>query len=96
MSTKHTPVPWKAEKSGIYDAEGYCVVRRHPQDDGRYGANAAFIVRARNNHDALLAAAKRVLQGRCLSIDFDHNRTLEALDLRAALDAAITNAEKER
>lgn len=57
--------------------------------EGAREANAAFIVRACNAHDDLVAAAKRVLSSQWASIDYEHNRTPEACDVRAQLIAAL-------
>lgn len=70
MTTQHTPTPWKVCDIAVNDqwhvgstigaadpADGrrVCDVSRIPAN---YQANAAFIVRACNAHDALVAALK--------------------------------------
>jgi len=73
--SEHTPTPWKLRKlvtnchytaiDGGDWAELANVVTRLDDDkqDHRQGsANAAFIIRAVNNHDRLLAACKELLE----------------------------------
>ena len=84
---KHTPLPWKVDFADephwpIGYAPGYPVCRmvRGPVGaDGEDRANAAFIVRACNAHDDLLAAAKMAVK--------------REGDYLGALDAAIAKAE---
>lgn len=60
----HTPTPWSAEPLGL----GTAVAITSPSGDicyltlqpARARANAAFIVRAVNAHDALVAALEKV------------------------------------
>jgi hypothetical protein len=63
--TKHTPTPWSVQRYGNYNgfsiwAPGAgCVAERwSPSEDKEtpFEANAKFICRAVNSHDALLAA----------------------------------------
>lgn len=66
--SQHTPAPWSvAECSGIHDhmvVDSMGVVIAEIYDaDGRYAANAAFIVRACNHHETLLAALKDAIDG---------------------------------
>lgn len=64
MSTKHTPTPWKEGKSSapmteciILSESGYVIGEVYNcQDNPENTANAAFIVRACNSHDALVEA----------------------------------------
>lgn len=46
--TKHTPGPWKAEKSGIYSDQSLVVAMRHPQEENheKWKANARLIAEA--------------------------------------------------
>lgn len=63
---KHTPTPWKID---LYNST--LVVSNHPKKDGKYTVartdgtesvyNAAFIVRAANAHDDLLALLKQAV-----------------------------------
>ena len=69
MTAQHTPTPWVARSSGprsAYfsviaesDRRQVCSVvpRLHGSSCSEWEANAEFIVRACNSHDALLAAA---------------------------------------
>lgn len=43
--------------------------------------------------EAMREALQLALRSRWLSIDYDHNRTKEACDIRAAMRAAIAKAE---
>lgn len=59
MITEHTPVPWHVGGDGriVYEETGYAIcnaVVYHGKWDGQ--ENAAFIVRAANAHDDLVAA----------------------------------------
>ena len=59
MSTKHTPGPWKISRddaSMIRASDGSPLAFTGSKDLERDDINAAFIVRACNNHEALLAA----------------------------------------
>ena len=66
----HTPTPWtlNAEREKIEDADGEFVTRlslsRYHDDraDPIAEANAAFIVRACNSHDELVAALRALLR----------------------------------
>lgn len=69
--TIHTPTPWKVsigDTQTIIGPDGQCTAIAHgPQGEwGKVGAehraNAAFIVRAVNAHEELLAAARAVNQ----------------------------------
>ena len=42
----------------------------------------------------MLAVLKRAIASRWLSIDFDHNRTTEAVEIRREICAAIDNADE--
>jgi len=71
MSAQHTPTPWKAVRENAHPtggallgvfvdrADGSCIAETFSncgQSDAECRANAAFIVRACNAHDALVAA----------------------------------------
>ena len=66
---KHTPLPWYKTASSpdgyIYGADNKCIVEFGPttaghMDEERW-ANAEFVVRACNAHDALLAAVNTLI-----------------------------------
>ena len=88
METKHTPTPWKAEKGRTVmhvtgQHFGVCQISTTgyrgdtPEDKRMYAeraeANAAFIVRAVNAHDELVAALEDV---RAYAADFTHGDRL--------------------
>lgn len=97
---KHTPTPWtvgpanqKAHEdshAGIHGADGFIVAEVQADvEELPAGANAAFIVKACNSHDALVEALKELR----FSLAFDgqicpinQKRYLE--DINAALAAA--------
>lgn len=56
--TQHTAGPWRPEKAGVYDANGQCVCRRHPEAEREWTANARLIAAA----PALLAACEAATQ----------------------------------
>lgn len=62
MSAKHSPLPWKCTRECIIDnanapvAECDALALSQRMDE----ANAAFIVRAVNAHDELIAALERI------------------------------------
>jgi hypothetical protein len=62
MSKTHTPTPW-IEKFGTISGPGgfyiASVTASFPEHDELQEANAAFIVRAANSHEDLLALLKR-------------------------------------
>ena len=85
QAASHTPGPWKAEKPGIYSADGVCVAMRHPESGPEFTANARLIAAA----PALLAACKRLLVSLEWSIPADKMDRSEQVDtLRAAIAAA--------
>jgi hypothetical protein len=67
----HTPLPWKLgpTQDTVDDANGVELLVLNVNDYGSdddpkplpYAANAAFIVRAVNNHHALVAACKELM-----------------------------------
>jgi hypothetical protein len=99
---QHTALPWKLgpTQDTVEDAEGVELVRMvedHVRYDGEadhylvlpYAANAAFIVRAVNNHAALLQALKDVM-----AVHRQHPRNGEPW-VDTAGRAAIANAEEQ-
>jgi len=60
-TAKHTPTPWSRYKNAAHGPEGDCVFVCNGIDSPN-DANAEFIVRAVNSHEALLAAAKDAIE----------------------------------
>lgn len=64
--TEHTPTPWfyHAGLEGdliTCDPEGVvCRIPNHPENAAYWEANARFIVKAANNHDALVKALEEI------------------------------------
>jgi hypothetical protein len=61
--TKHTPTPWGESNypGDIVDSDGELLATAYSMDDGICaGANAAFIVRAVNSHEQLVAALNKI------------------------------------
>jgi hypothetical protein len=94
---QHTALPWKLgpTQDTVEDANGIELLRMYEIDheaatyfDLPYAANAAFIVRAVNNHAALLAALKELLKWS--SSEYQCNPRINA-----AAEAAIAKAEEE-
>ena len=75
--TQHTPVPWSLEYRRWITSGDVYIARIH--DVSKIGeaeavANAEFIIRACNSHDALLEAlemALRMMEGESLDEQFD-------------------------
>ncbi len=57
----HTPLPWEIDRgvTSVVTPEGDLIATAHGKDDWERGHNAALIVRAVNNHDALLDCLRR-------------------------------------
>lgn len=96
MSAEHTPTPWKVEKSGVimdmHEAVVGTLLERPTQS-----ANAAFIVRAVNAHDDLVAALKEANK-LCDSARFGGLREPEgrlAQKLRMLIPELIAKAEAQ-
>lgn len=100
---KHAPTPWRTSGLSAHDIVGPVgfgagmvrlrhvasthIQSTHPAVEDRCAANAAFIVRAVNAHDALVEALESIL---CL-IDQDQAETIGEHDaeyIRAALELA--------
>lgn len=100
--TKHTPTPWKAIKNSCFweiqpenrsDSDPYQigdVCASCPENDvhGLQQANAEFIVRAVNSHDALVAALEKAK----LEMDGDYVDEVWGRDLKY-IDDALTLAK---
>jgi len=66
MNTKHTPGPWIVRTSGEVGTADEMLASVYPIEATRTEerrANAAFIVRACNSHDDLLAALEKIAAG---------------------------------
>ena len=95
--TKHTPTPWAVDgRFGIVATEILNDGKPHVRDVATAGApwrttednvaNAAFIVKAANSHDALVAAAKWAI--RALETKDDAAESYALRDLEVALKLA--------
>jgi len=108
--TDHTPTPWAAvpgEESVIYSpqAGGRAVARTLANPDPTWPAeaNAAFIVRACNAHDEMLAALKELIEANAAAVPKPGETGLERNDrwharrnaAFAAARAAIAKAEAQ-
>lgn len=112
-SPKHTPTPWATDgRMIVQDAEGRkffsgqpyiadCLVSAHYREDGSTGANARFIVRAVNSHEALLAALKDAAEvlrtaHQYFPKSIKNRDTFHLLNVEAnSVNKAIALAEKE-
>jgi hypothetical protein len=104
----HTPTPWETfstRSNGevcIYDKrKPHQLVASAIQSDREYTAadNAAFIVRACNAHDDLLAACKAAFNSLAAFLDYAPDvahKCYEPQDALSKLRAAIAAAEEER
>lgn len=94
--SNHTKTPWRTggeqNPTIIYDGDGWAVASTavvHVRKNAKYeaDANAAFIVRACNAHDELVAALDWALSQIGDDLDLDHQR---------AFDGAIAALAKAR
>jgi hypothetical protein len=65
--TEHTPTPWIFDSEAIMpiSRDGISIVARipnHPDNKVNWEADAAFIVRSANNHDAMVAELQRLFE----------------------------------
>lgn len=89
MSAERTKGPWYVEGNDICAKNGDWVARcglALELEDDEIEANAAFIVRAANSHEELVAVGKRILA----KLDSEHGTVtqFDADDLRSALSKA--------
>lgn len=113
MKTKHTPAPWHVDETGVeYNTiSPYIMNSENVQlaatctPKGYEGvichkANAAFIVKAVNNHELLLNYCKEALsyleRAARLGFAFPTRRPQEMLDLIYKMEALIQAIEGER
>jgi hypothetical protein len=94
--SEHTKTPWQAnwwernKRTRLGDwsitngAQQIAIVPNCSQSNPRAAANAAFIVRAANNHDALVAALEKSLAAINEQIHAETNRGNERIEQRAA------------
>lgn len=103
MDAKHTPTPWRLTNDEIVSdcsRERFVAVCefidliRGDDDTTENLANAAFIVRAANNHEALVAFAQKVINVSASGKDTVsllvslHDLAVEALKVVSAVEAA--------
>lgn len=92
METKHTPTPWSTSGTKVVDGKivvaqcKFAGVMSHMQA----AHNAAFIVRACNAHEELVAALK---EARATIHDLVHQKWNEVEYWLGNIDAAIAKAE---
>lgn len=103
MNAQHTPTPWhvgdgKAARI-IYGQDGYAIADAtvyHGRHGGAEEANAAFIVRAVNAHDDLVAAlrkARNAISEEVLAAgDEDHPTIARHARIIDEIDAALAKA----
>lgn len=59
--TQPTPTPWHADDTAIFAQDGVLArIPNHPENGKNWKADAEFIVKAVNNHDALVKALREV------------------------------------
>jgi hypothetical protein len=101
----HTPTPWKLEHYGIGDSETQIVsyaenkgtkiiARLAPHGDfEKRESDAAFIVRAVNAHDELIAALKQARESYVYRTRHENKVVGEGDTLLSVIDAALAKAE---
>jgi len=104
METKHTPTPWKSNSMEIFTDAGKSSKRiafatgKAQGDDNELAelkATAAFIVRACNAHDELVAALERLLGRPCPAGWMGKAAMREADAAEAQAIAALAKARGE-
>ncbi len=61
--SNHTPTPWHSDHLAIFAENGVLArLPNHPDNGLNWAADAAFIVKAVNSHDALVKALKVLLE----------------------------------
>ena len=99
---KHTPTPWIVDPGTVTihaqnPINGSCiasVLGTGDEDSDQVSlADAEFIVRACNSHEALLEAAKRAYTHISLTIGLVSNKTREEKELLQMIHLAIAQAE---
>jgi len=102
MTKAHTSGPWEARGIVIHRATPdsdtgatplLCVVTGEGTSSDEDEANAEFIVRACNSHDALLEVAKKARAALVIAIPWAIREPGETNPIVVALDAAISKAE---
>jgi len=60
--TEHTLTPWHSDDTAIFAQDGVLArIPNHPDNGVNWRADAAFIVKAVNNHDALVQALRALV-----------------------------------
>ncbi|MDP2952895.1 MAG: hypothetical protein Q8O76_06235 [Chloroflexota bacterium] len=101
MTTEHTPTPWVVDAKPIMGNSGPAIrtvgrhIARMGWNDEEDKANAAFIVRAVNSHDGLLAAVKALLGHSAHKCRFHGPAVCDQCEAQKQARAAIAKAEKE-
>ena len=106
MSAKHTPTPWHTfptnhdedqHEFDIYPVNGMCIAEvGSAYGDEITAANAAFIIRAANSHEALVRALKSTLKSHDVLADMMRSRGMWPKSMDSATDearATLTAAE---
>ena len=87
--TTHTPGPWNACHDRTVASSGVPLLRLYAGRNER--ANANLVAAA----PELLEALEKAIKSYWLSIDYAHNRTPEACEIRREMLAAIAKAKEE-
>ena len=93
---KHTPTPWKLDKWGLIQGDNTDIANTNDTwvDEGVAEANAAYIVKAVNSHEALLKALKNMREDWLTSFETDVNEgDKDAIKILNDADEAIKQAE---
>lgn len=88
--TQNTPTPWLQDATHVYDQRENCVANCDQKNYGRDEANAAFIVRAVNSHDALVKALEKSAEGWSNAIELGIIPTSHIASATFIRDAART------
>ena len=60
--SEHTPTPWHDDDIGIFAGGGVIArIPNHPENGKNWKNDAAFIVKAVNNHDRLVQTLRAIL-----------------------------------
>jgi hypothetical protein len=100
---EHTPTPWIFDSEGILstdrdsDVSVIARVPNHPDNAKAWESNAAFIVNAANNHEALVKALETILAAEqkfrtAMGDDWEGDPLSDAIDAARAL---VSPAERE-
>lgn len=102
---EHSPLPWRGERINgailLKDAEDHSIAEVWSSFiDSIDDANAAFIVKAVNNHEKLVAALREVRQMNQYIVELSdkarvENARQQATQAIKAIDAALADAQGE-